>query len=145
MRPKKILLAEDNPDDELLTTRALKKCGVLNEVDVVHNGQDVIDYLECKGKYSNRNHHEMPQLVLLDLKMPVKDGLEALEYIRSRPRLKTLPVVILTSSREESDLISGYELGVNSIVCKPINFEEFSEAVRHLGMYWLLMNEYPAI
>ncbi len=142
MIPKKILLAEDNPDDELLTTRALKKCGVLNEVDVVRNGQEVIDYLECTGKYTDRTPYE-PQLVLLDLKMPVKDGLEALEYIRKSDKFKTLPVVILTSSREESDLISGYKLGVNSIVCKPINFEEFSEAVRHLGMYWLLINEYP--
>ncbi|QYY36540.1 response regulator [Ruficoccus sp. ZRK36] len=143
MKVKKILLAEDNPDDEALTLRALNKCGVINEVDVVHNGRDAVDYLLAKGEYQDRNPNDLPQLVLLDLKMPMLDGLEVLEIIRREELTCTLPVVIFTSSKEESDLTKGYRLGVNSFVCKPINFAEFSESIRQLGLYWLLINEPP--
>lgn len=143
MKPKKILLAEDNPDDEALTLRALKKCGVANAVDVVHDGQQAIDYLERAGEFADRSPEDEPQLILLDLKMPKLDGLEVLQKIRANEATKRIPVVILTSSREESDKAAGYDLGVNSFVCKPINFNEFSEAISQLGMYWLLINEYP--
>lgn len=143
MTVRNILLAEDNPDDELLTLRALKKCGVANHVDVVRDGQEALDYLLCQGAYADRPR-ENPQLLLIDLKMPKLDGLEVLERIRKDPAFKSLPVVMLTSSREESDLTTSYALGVNSYVCKPINFKEFSMAVQHLGMYWLLVNELPA-
>lgn len=140
---RKILLVEDNPDDEALTLRALSKCGVANEVDVVHNGQDAVDYLRARGKFSDRDPDDLPQLVLLDLKLPMLDGLEVLEIIRGDETTCTLPVVIFTSSKEKSDLTKGYQLGVNSFVCKPINFAEFSESIRQLGLYWLLVNEPP--
>ena len=142
-KAKKILLVEDNPDDEALTLRALSKCGVVNQVDVVRNGQDAVDYLFAQGNYQNRNPFDLPQLVLLDLKMPMLDGLEVLEMIRKNDQTRTLPVVIFTSSKEKSDLNKGYRLGVNSFVCKPINFAEFSESIRQLGLYWLLINEPP--
>ncbi|MBC2594672.1 response regulator [Ruficoccus amylovorans] len=140
---RKILLVEDNPDDEALTLRALSKCGVANEVDVVHNGQDAVNYLRAQGKFRDRDPDDLPQLVLLDLKLPMLDGLEVLEIIRSDEATRTLPVVIFTSSKEKSDLTKGYQLGVNSFVCKPINFAEFSESIRQLGLYWLLVNEPP--
>jgi two-component system response regulator len=143
MKAKKILLVEDNPDDEALTLRALNKCGVVNEVDVVRNGQDAVDYLFARGKFQDRDAKDLPQLVLLDLKLPMLDGLEVLEIIRREELTCTLPVVIFTSSKEQSDLTKGYRLGVNSFVCKPINFAEFSESIRQLGLYWLLINEPP--
>jgi len=141
--PKKILLAEDNPDDEALTLRALEKCGVYNKVDVVHDGQEAVDYLHHEGEFRNLPEDELPQLILLDLKLPKLDGLEVLQQIRDSEKFPYIPVVILTSSREESDLIAGYESGANSFVCKPVNFGEFSEVVRRLGFYWLLVNERP--
>ncbi len=143
MKAQKILLVEDNPDDEALTLRALKKCGVANHVDVVRNGQDAVDYLLAHGKFEGRDARDLPQLVLLDLKLPMLDGLEVLEIIRREETTRTLPVVIFTSSKEKSDLTQGYKLGVNSFVCKPINFAEFSESIRQLGLYWLLINEPP--
>ncbi|MDP0498025.1 MAG: response regulator [Verrucomicrobiota bacterium JB024] len=143
MKAKKILLVEDNPDDEALTLRALSKCGVVNEVDVVRNGQDAVDYLFAREKFQDRDAKDLPQLVLLDLKLPMLDGLEVLEIIRREELTCTLPVVIFTSSKEQSDLTKGYRLGVNSFVCKPINFAEFSESIRQLGLYWLLINEPP--
>lgn len=138
-----ILLVEDNPDDEALTLRALKKNNILNEVIVAHDGAEAIDYLFATGHYAGRNPAEQPQLVLLDLKLPKIDGLEVLSRIRADHRTRLQPVVILTTSNEERDIIAGYELGANSYIRKPVDFESFIEAVRQLGLYWLVMNVSP--
>lgn len=140
---KTILLIEDNPDDEALTIRALKKNNIKNEVVVLRDGVQALDYLFCKGAYEDRDPRDKPQIILLDLKLPKIDGLEVLRQIRTHDATKLIPVVILTSSREEKDLASGYELGANSYVCKPVKFEDFLKAVRQLGIFWLLINEYP--
>lgn len=136
-----ILLVEDNPNDEALTLRALKKSNFANPVVVVRDGAEALDYLFAKGAHAARE--KLPQLVLLDLKLPKIDGLEVLKALRADERTKLLPVVILTSSLEEQDLIQGYSLGANSYVRKPVNFADFVEAVRQLGMYWLVLNEIP--
>jgi len=141
MEKGSILLVEDSPDDVELTLRALKKHNVTNNVFVMSDGREALDWLFGEGAHSQRDTAEMPTVVLLDLKLPKVDGFEVLQRIRADDRTKLLPVVILTSSREEGDRISGYELGANSYVCKPVNFEQFSEAVRQLGLYWLLLNE----
>jgi DNA-binding response OmpR family regulator len=139
----KILLVEDNQDDEALTIRALRKSNVVNDVQVVRDGAEALDYLFAKGRYSDRNADELPQVVLLDLKLPKIDGLEVLKRIRENTTTSLVPVVILTSSDEERDLIYGYRFGANSYVRKPVDFAEFAEAVRHLGLYWLLVNQCP--
>lgn len=138
-----ILLAEDNPADVALTTRALKKANVLNEMVVACDGAEALDYLFCTGMYQNRDTSKQPIVMLLDLKMPKVDGLEVLKKVRANPATKLLPVVILTSSREERDIISSYELGCNSYVRKPVDFDQFVEAIRQLGLYWLVLNEPP--
>ncbi|MFQ5862742.1 MAG: response regulator [Candidatus Brocadiales bacterium] len=140
---KTILLVEDNPDDVELTLRALRKNKIKNEVVVVCDGVEALDYLFASGAYAGRNTDVMPVVVLLDLKMPRLDGLEVLLAMRTDERTKLLPVVILTSSDEEKDKIESYDRGANSYVRKPVDFEQFSEAVRQLGLYWLLLNEPP--
>ena len=138
-----ILLVEDNPDDELLTLRALKKQSITNEVVVARDGAEALDYLFGSGPYAGRDLSVMPQLILLDLKLPKVDGLEVLRRVRADERTRLLPVVILTTSREQQDLLQGYSLGANSYVRKPVDFVQFTEAVRQLGLYWLLLNESP--
>jgi two-component system response regulator len=138
-----ILLVEDNPDDEELTLRALKKNNILNQVVVAHDGAEALDYLFGTGKYSERDPNQLPQVVLLDLKLPKVDGLEVLRQLRANEYTKLLPVVILTSSNEEQDRFHGYDLGANSYVRKPVDFNKFIEAVRQLGLYWLVFNERP--
>ncbi len=143
MKGKIILLVEDNPDDELLTLRALKKNGVLSEVVVAHDGVEALDYLFATGEYEGRDLSVMPQLILLDLKLPRIDGLEVLRRLRADERTRLLPVVILTSSKEVQDMLDSYGLGANSYVCKPVNFEQFVRAVEQLKLYWLSLNEAP--
>jgi two-component system response regulator len=143
MEEKTILLVEDSPDDVALTKRAIEKSHILNKLVVAQDGVEALDYIFGAGKWAGRDLSLMPQVVLLDLKLPKVDGLEVLRRIRANERTKLLPVVILTSSREESDLISGYSLGANSYIRKPVSFAQFAEAVRQLGLYWLLLNEVP--
>ncbi len=143
MESKTILLVEDNSDDEALTLRALKKNNIKNEVVVAHDGAEALEYLFGTGKYAGRNTSLTPQVVLLDLKLPKVEGLEVLRRVRADQRTKLLPVVILTSSNEEQDRIDGYGLGANSYVRKPVDFLQFMEAARHLGLYWLILNEAP--
>ena len=140
MADKIILLVEDNPDDEALTLRALKAAHIANEVVVAHDGAEALDFLFGRGAYSGRDIITMPVVVLLDLKLPKLDGLEVLQQIRSDERTKHLPVVILTSSKEERDIMASYKLGVNSYIQKPGDFDQFFEAVRQVGLYWLLLN-----
>jgi CheY-like chemotaxis protein len=143
MNKKTILLVEDNQDDIELTIRAFKKNNILNAIDVVKDGEEALDYLFRKGKYSNLKDENMPELVLLDLKLPKIGGLEVLKKIRENKGTSLTPVVILTSSREEQDLINGYKLGANSYVRKPVDFNDFMEAAKQLGLYWLVLNEPP--
>lgn len=141
MEDKTILLVEDNSDDEKLTLRALKKNNICNEVVVARNGVEALDYLFGTGAHAGRNLSVMPQVILLDLKLPKLDGLEVLRRLRTHERTKFLPVVILTSSNEEQDRVNGYGLGANSYVRKPVDFSQFSEAARQLGLYWLVLNQ----
>ena len=143
MENKVILLVEDNPDDVKLTMRALKKSNILNSVVVVQDGIEALDYLFGTGQFSGRDTNVMPQLILLDLKMPRMDGLEVLQRIRGDERTKLLPVVILTTSSEDKDRIEGYTMGANSYIRKPVDFNQFAEAVQQLGLYWLVLNEAP--
>ena len=138
---KIILLIEDNPDDELLTLMAFKDNNITNEVIVARDGEEALDYLFGTGRYQDRDMNILPQVVLLDLKLPKVDGLEVLQTIRSNPITKLLPVVILTSSKEEIDILKSYQLGANSYIRKPVDFEQFSEAIKQLGLYWLVLNE----
>ena len=138
-----ILLVEDNPDDEELTLRALSRNNIGNQVVVVRDGQEAIDWLEATGPYAGRDVHDRPALILLDLKLPKVDGLDVLRRIRGNHQTALVPVVILTSSKEDRDRASGYEGGANSYVQKPVDFTEFVSAVRQLGMYWLMLNEPP--
>ena len=143
MDKKSILLVEDNPDDEILTVRALKKNNILNDIIVVRDGAEALDYLFGAGSYADRDMTVMPQLILLDLKLPKIDGLEVLRRVRGDERTRLLPVVVLTSSSEEQDVIESYRLGANSYIRKPVDFNQFSEAVKNLGLYWLVLNESP--
>jgi len=143
MKSNKIMLVEDNPDDEALTVRALRKNKIVNEVVVVHDGVEALDYLFGEGLHAGRNVSEVPQVILLDLKLPKLDGLGVLRRLRADDRTKLLPVVILTSSDEEQDRIASYKLGANSYVRKPVDFGQFVEAAKQLGLYWLVLNEPP--
>jgi two-component system response regulator len=138
-----ILLVEDNPDDVALTVRAFRKSKLPIEIVVARDGVEALDYLFATGEHAGRDNSALPQLVLLDLKLPGMDGLKVLERIRANPKTKLQPVVILTSSTEQPDLKTGYSLGVNSYIRKPVDFQEFVDAVGRLGMYWLLLNEPP--
>jgi CheY-like chemotaxis protein len=140
---KTILLVEDNPDDEALAIRALKRHHISNEIIVAHDGVEALDYLFGTGVYAGRDISVKPTVVLLDLKLPRIDGIEVLRRLREDERTKLLPVVVLTTSNEEQDMLNSYSLGCNSYIRKPVNFLEFTEAVRQLGMYWLLINEPP--
>jgi two-component system, response regulator len=142
---RKILLVEDSPDDVELTLRAFKKNNITNEVVVARDGKEALDYLDGTGAYEGRDTGDMPTVVLLDLKLPKIDGIEVLRRIRSDEKKKLLPVVILTSSKEENDLLNGYKLGANSYIRKPVDFNQFVDAVKQLGMYWLLLNEPPPL
>jgi two-component system response regulator len=138
-----ILLVEDNPDDEALTLRAFKRSNIANDLEVVRDGQEALDYLFGDG--NGEPAKPVPALILLDLKLPKVDGLEVLQRIRADDHTRLIPVVILTSSREETDLVAGYGSGANSYVCKPVDFEQFSESVTQLGLYWLVVNEAPPV
>jgi two-component system response regulator len=143
MNTKVILLAEDNPDDVQLTLRALKKSKIVNEVIVLRDGVETLDYLFGTGNYAGRDTKILPQVLLLDLKMPRMDGLEVLKRIRNDERTKVLPVVVLTTSSEDKDRVESYKLGANSYIRKPVDFNQFVNAVQQLGLYWLVLNEAP--
>jgi CheY-like chemotaxis protein len=143
MRSKDILLVEDNPSDVKLTKRALEQNQITNELIVAEDGQEALDYLFATGRYADRNVRDLPAVVLLDLKLPKIEGLEVLQRIRANELTRLMPVVILTSSDREQDMIASYKLGANSYIRKPVDFHRFTEAVRTLGLYWLLLNEPP--
>jgi len=138
-----ILLVEDNPQDLELTRRALRKGNLTNDIHVARDGAEALEFLFCEGAYTARKIEDGPKLILLDLKLPKVDGLEVLKRVKSDPRTKTIPVVVLTSSKEQNDVVESYQLGVNSYIVKPVNFEGFSAAVLEVGMYWLLLNQAP--
>lgn len=139
----RILLVEDNPDDEELTRRALRQNNIMNEVIVARDGVEALDYLFCQGAHADRDPLQRPAIVMLDLKLPKIDGMEVLRRIRADERTRLLPVVILTSSKEEQDLVNGYRLGANSYIRKPVDFKQFVDTVGKLGLYWLVLNEAP--
>lgn len=140
-----ILLVEDNSNDVELTLHALKKNNLANRIHVVRDGVEALEYLFCNGAYVGRDVNHTPKVILLDLKLPKMDGMEVLKHIKSDERTRSIPVVVLTSSREERDIVESYRLGVNSYITKPVDFEQFTEAVRQLGLYWLLLNQPPTI
>lgn len=139
-----ILLVEDSPEDLELTLRALQKANVGNRIEVARDGAEALDFIFCEGAHSDRRIEDVPRVILLDLKLPKVDGLEVLQRIKADSRTKSIPVVILTSSKEQRDVIEGYRLGVNSYIVKPVNFDGFTAAVQQLGFYWLLLNQPPA-
>ena len=145
MRTNMILLVEDNPDDEALTLRALQKNNIINEVVVARDGAEALDFLFGTGAYAGRDLGLMPEVILLDINLPKINGLEVLEKIRANERTRLLPVVILTTSNEEQDKIKSYTLGANSFIRKPVDFQQFSEAIRQLGVYWLVLNQAPPL
>ena len=138
-----ILLVEDNPNDEELTLYALRKNNITNQIQVVRDGAEALEYIFCTGAFADRQINDPPKVVLLDLKLPKVDGLEVLERIKADARTRIIPVVVLTSSQEERDIVESYQLGVNSYIVKPVDFEQFNEAVRHIGLYWMLLNKTP--
>jgi two-component system, response regulator len=140
-----ILLVEDNPNDVRLTLHALRRYNLTNNIHVVRDGAEALDFLFCTGAYAQRNITQAPKVILLDLKLPLVNGLEVLQRIKVDPRTSMIPVVVLTSSREERDIVESYRLGVNSYITKPVDFEQFTEAVRSLGMYWVLLNQPPVL
>lgn len=143
MSERTILLVEDNPSDEALTLRAFRKNNIANPVVVARDGVEALDYLLATGPFAGPPPVSLPELVLLDLKLPKIDGLEVLQRLRGEARTRLLPVVVLTSSREEADIVQSYHLGANSYICKPVDFQKFSEAIGQLGLYWLMLNERP--
>ncbi|MDD8027583.1 MAG: response regulator [Acidobacteriota bacterium] len=143
--PVEILLVEDNPNDVELTLHALRKNNLANNIHVVRDGAEALDFLFCRGGYQTKDAGHPPKVVLLDLKLPKVDGLEVLRQIRADERTRSLPVVIITSSREERDIVAGYKLGINSYIVKPVEFGQFTEAVRQIGCYWLLLNQPPVL
>lgn len=143
MTKKLVLLVEDNPDDEALTIRALRKANIANEIEVVRDGSEALEFLFCEGPYADRDPVSVPALVLLDLKLPKVDGIEVLRRIRADSRTKLVPVVILTSSSQDEDIVHSYQSGANSYVRKPVDFAEFVDAVARLGLYWMILNEGP--
>ncbi|MGH7181277.1 MAG: response regulator [Nitrospiraceae bacterium] len=139
-----ILLVEDNPEDVEITLRAFQKYNLSNKIHVVRDGEEALECIFCTGRYADRSGGSDPRLILLDLKLPKVDGIEILQRCKADPRTKSIPVVILTSSREERDLVNTYNLGVNSYVVKPVDFSQFTEAVRQLGLYWMVLNQLPS-
>lgn len=140
-----LLLVEDNPQDLELAQRALKKSGLVNRIQVARDGVEALDFLFGEGRHAGRDTHQEPKLILLDLKLPRVDGLEVLRRLKNDPRMKRIPVVVLTSSKEERDIVESYQLGVNSYIVKPVDFEQFANAVQELGLYWLLLNQPPKL
>jgi len=140
-----ILLVEDNPDDLDMAIRALRKANLANRIQVARDGAEALEFIFCEGAHAGRKIESVPKVILLDLKLPKVDGFEVLKRIKSDPRTKTIPVVILTSSKEQKDVVESYHLGVNSYIVKPVNFEGFVTAVGELGMYWLLLNQPPKV
>jgi two-component system, response regulator len=140
-----ILLVEDNPDDVELTLHALRKENLANNIHVARDGEEAIEFLFCSGSHAARSFERPPRLVLLDLKLPKVDGMEVLKRLKADPRTKSIPVVILTSSKEERDLINGYGLGVNSYIQKPVDFEQFRNTIKNVGLYWLVINQLPVV
>jgi two-component system response regulator len=140
-----ILLVEDNPEDLALAQRALRKADVSNRIQVARDGAEALEFIFCEGPFASRKIEDTPKVILLDLKLPKVDGLEVLKRIKGDPRTRAIPVVVLTSSQEQSDVVESYQLGVNSYIVKPVNFERFVEAVQQLGMYWLLLNQPPKL
>ena len=138
-----ILLVEDNPNDVELTLHALRESHVTNPVHVVRDGAEALEFIFCTGAYASRNMNNTPKVILLDLKLPKVDGLEVLRRVKGDPRTAKIPVVVLTSSREERDIVESYQLGVNSYIVKPVDFEQFTAAVRQVGLYWVLLNQPP--
>lgn len=140
-----ILLVEDNPNDVELALHALKKHNLTNHIEIARDGAEALDFLFATGSHAGRKVENGPRVVLLDLKLPKIDGLEVLRRVKADPRTRSIPIVVLTSSREERDIVESYELGVNSYITKPVDFDQFTEAVRHLGYYWLLLNQPPKV
>jgi two-component system, response regulator len=144
-RPIEILLVEDNPDDVELTLHALRKENLANCIHVARDGEEALQFLFCNGVHAGRSFEQPPRLVLLDLKLPKVDGMQVLMRLKADPRTKAIPVVILTSSKEERDLVKGYGLGVNSYIQKPVDFEQFRETIKNVGLYWLVINQLPVV
>ena len=138
-----ILLVEDNPDDVELALHALRQEKLANRLEVAHDGEEALDFLFCRGAHKNRSFENAPKVVMLDLKLPKVDGIEVLRQLKNDPRTKAIPVVILTSSREEKDMVHGYQLGVNAYIQKPVDFEQFRNVVKQLGLFWLVVNQAP--
>lgn len=145
LKPVEVLLVEDNPSDVKLAIKSLERYNLANKILVVHDGAEALDYLYGRDKFKNKNTQEKLKLILLDLKLPKVDGIEVLKMIKEDEKLKTIPVVILTSSKEDKDIANGYKYGVNSYIVKPVDFEQFSKAVADLGLYWLVLNEPPSL
>jgi two-component system, response regulator len=140
-----ILIVEDTPEDLDLAMRSLRKAKISNHIHVARDGEEALEFIFCEGPFTERKMEDGPKVILLDLKLPKIDGLEVLRRIKHDPRTKSIPIVVLTSSREQNDVVESYDLGVNSYIVKPVNFEQFSEAVQKLGMYWLLLNHPPTL